>query len=616
MFKRIFPVILFLLLSSCNYVDGLLTDTEDSQSSRMLMCDEFSKRFDNGESYVDIDHNNGETTIIFTDGQKFTIPDQVVSMRVCDLDEWPEITTNSENQWHIDKSYLPAWTYSNPMLVVSALHSNGALYIIRSDGNVLYFHKNVTKDFGYFKLEKRLNPTLSKDILGVQNNNVISFELPAGIESTNFIPTISYRGSQMKVNGEPYEHVKTTIDLSVVQKFEYLNYKGEESVVTTNVNWTYKQLPTARLNVTSNSINSLTSYADVTLDLTDADMVYSNSSENKYDIKIKGFKSDTWATPKKSYEIEVADDANFLGLDSDKDFILLSCYSDKALLRTATAIRLSSILRMNWIPDFRFVELYFKEKYHGLYLVIEKPKMSENRVLGSVFTGEDCDYLIKADDKGEGSVFNSSEGIRFVVESPETPSTEQMNYITKSVNDLEKSFVDGNFQEKLDLKSFVSNYIVQELTKNVYGAIKRDVYFSKNKGGKLAVSNVWNFDIALGNCDFFADVSPTVDNTSLGFYILKNNWYSSLVTNQVFIDELKRQWALVYPQLDEIYTYIDRTSKLINNAQVRNFTKWPILNEKVWPNVDAKGSYSAELSYMKLFLKQRADWLNTEIANM
>jgi len=41
-----------------------------------------------------------------------------------------------------------------------------------------------------------------------------------------------------------------------------------------------------------------------------------------------------------------------------------------------------------------------------------------------------------------------------------------------------------------------------------------------------------------------------------------------------------------------------------------NFRRWPILNERVWPNVYIGGTYANEVNYLKEWLLDRIEWMD------
>ncbi|MBK9151828.1 MAG: hypothetical protein IPM26_12900 [Saprospiraceae bacterium] len=54
---------------------------------------------------------------------------------------------------------------------------------------------------------------------------------------------------------------------------------------------------------------------------------------------------------------------------------------------------------------------------------------------------------------------------------------------------------------------------------------------------------------------------------------------------------------------------VDSLSQLLAGAQERNFQRWPVLNEYVWPNAYIGGTYTNEILWLKNWLKDRLRWL-------
>jgi hypothetical protein len=55
---------------------------------------------------------------------------------------------------------------------------------------------------------------------------------------------------------------------------------------------------------------------------------------------------------------------------------------------------------------------------------------------------------------------------------------------------------------------------------------------------------------------------------------------------------------------------IDSIANLLSEAQVRNFRRWPILGNYVWPNAYIGPTYKSEVDYLKNWLLARLLWLD------
>ena len=52
---------------------------------------------------------------------------------------------------------------------------------------------------------------------------------------------------------------------------------------------------------------------------------------------------------------------------------------------------------------------------------------------------------------------------------------------------------------------------------------------------------------------------------------------------------------------------------VLDESQKRNFERWPILNQYVWPNQVWLGSYSNEVTYLKSWLQTRIYWIDENL---
>jgi hypothetical protein len=53
----------------------------------------------------------------------------------------------------------------------------------------------------------------------------------------------------------------------------------------------------------------------------------------------------------------------------------------------------------------------------------------------------------------------------------------------------------------------------------------------------------------------------------------------------------------------------------LNEAQARNFQRWPILGRTVWPNHFVGGSYEEEVQWMKNYIETRFAWIDAQFVS-
>ena len=374
-----------------------------------------------------------------------------------------------------------------------------------------------------------------------------------------------------------------------------------------------------------------------------------NDYDGQISIEIRGSSSQMF--PKKQYALETQDsdgnnnNVSVLGLPEENDWILYAPYSDKSLIRNYLAYKLARDMGA-YSSRTRFCELVIDGDYKGLYLFMEKIKRDDNRIDISKLepdetSGDDLTggYIIKVDK------WNGEENNGWHTESPNDPSTgfyyqyhypkpdeivsEQEEYIRAYFSDFESLLLSEDYDDPalgyyryIDIGSFIDVSIVSEISKNV-DAYRLSAYMYKNKNSVdslLYMGPIWDYNLAFGNADYYngwgingwqvKNDIPENDNFRIPF------WWQTIWDDQIFRDLYYQRWETLRQtvlSVDSIYNAIDSAVSLIEEAQERNFQRWPILNEYIWPNAFVGGNYFSEINYLKNWILDRIDWMDQQI---
>lgn len=348
--------------------------------------------------------------------------------------------------------------------------------------------------------------------------------------------------------------------------------------------------------------------------------------------------------PKVGYGFETVDengddlDVSFLNFPEEEDWILHGPYSDKSLMRNVLAMHLGNEMG-SYHSRTRYVELVINEEYLGIYVLMEKIKRDKNRVdinklKEDEIEGDDLTggYVIKID-KGEQDWYSDFQimdrfeytGFQYVSPNSSSIVEPQKEYIHSYIDSLERSlryitysYGGKRYDEYLDTESFVDHYILKELAKDI-DAYRISSYYYKDKdskGGKLKAGPAWDFNIAFGNVNYclgnFTQGWLTDINCNEGVPF----WWSRLLERQEFRDLLKCRWEELKTtsfSIDSINAFIDTKVEELGDAVDRNFQKWPVLNEYVWPNSQVRGSFINEVNYLKSFIANRHAWMDANL---
>ncbi len=370
------------------------------------------------------------------------------------------------------------------------------------------------------------------------------------------------------------------------------------------------------------------------------------ANELDVDIEIeRRGQSSLWVFPKNNFGFESKNpegedmDIEFLDFPAEEDWILHGPYSDKTFLRNALAMFLARQMGQ-YASRMQAVELFINENYEGLYLIMERIKRDDNRVdiaklRPEEISGDDLTggYIIKID-KGEPDWYSRYD----VAETPGTKLTyqyvspqasaivpKQEEYIQSYIDSMEQAFAAWNgvfagkhYTEFIDRSSFIDHFLLTEISKDV-DAYRLSSYFHKDKDskdGRLKAGPVWDFNIAFGNQD---DCNAAEDFGYMYFeHCARANpfWWGELILDSNFKNLAKCRWEELRsgPWSDAaLFGYIDEQAELLSAPAERNFDRWPILNQEIWPNPVVTGSFQGEINYLKEYLEGRLTWLDNNL---
>jgi hypothetical protein len=359
------------------------------------------------------------------------------------------------------------------------------------------------------------------------------------------------------------------------------------------------------------------------------------------------------ANPKFSYSIEtwstpfISLDTSLLSLPRENDWVLLSSYVDRSLMRNLLTNNLHEKMG-RYAPRFKLCELIIDNQYKGVYLFGEKIKRDTSRldianlknidISGDQLTGG---YIFTIDDGGTNGWTSAiappygtlGQTINFSYEVPDASVIQipQKLYIKSYVDSFETALNSNSFQDTVigwrkfgAENSFIDYMIMNELSKD-YEAYRKNTYLYKDKLGKLKIGPMWGNEIAWGNTiDCNSNIatgwSYEIGNVCSTNTKLAPFWWSKLATDVEYMKALKcryTEYRKVGNLLDttQIFKTIDSiaTRLNVNGAIARNFTQWPIWNVPLVNEPTPMSiNHAEEVTAIKNFIRTRIAWLDNQ----
>ena len=346
--------------------------------------------------------------------------------------------------------------------------------------------------------------------------------------------------------------------------------------------------------------------------------------------RIRGRGNSTWLWyPKKPYRIKLDEKASVLGLDANKDWVLLANYRDPTHLMNTFVFEMGHGLNMPFTNHTRYVEVTLNSDYIGLYQLTEQIEVGKSRV----DIGKKKGWLLSLDvDDGPAEAPTAGDNfwsqvyrMPVCVKSPEsedyaTPET-LLDDAKQALGDLENVIHSHDYEalkKVMNVQSMIDYLLIQEYVYNVEVAAPRSIYLHKDKGDALwTFGPLWDFDAGFDfdwghmydGHGYFADYRETVLGTDPARHISNYDYVSSFFTdmwkNKEFVSDVKARWKQIRPRvISEFWAETKRYADAAAEAMERDAKRWPI---------DKK--YATEINRMEKWLNSRAVYMDNIVSN-
>ena len=327
--------------------------------------------------------------------------------------------------------------------------------------------------------------------------------------------------------------------------------------------------------------------------------------------------------PKKSWSLELRDrkgdnrDVSLLGMPADDDWVLYAPYNDKALMRNVLAYETAR--RMGrYAARTRFVEVRLDGRYHGVYVLLEKPKLQKDRI-DVAEPGQLLEWTFGFQARQKGRSFRLPvSGYHILFEDPERGDLgrKRRAQLRRSIGAAERAIYHSRpsgWRRHLDAGAAVDYILVNELFKN-QDAFHASTFLTRGAGGLWQLGPVWDFDISMGNSDYGPSAALR------GSMLEDRVWAHQLYSDPGFVRDATARWRELRRAglRRELLSSAARHARRLTatGAAGRNFRRWPVLGVRVWPNPPAavgRTSYGSEVRALRSWLKRRIAWMDGHV---
>jgi hypothetical protein len=208
----------------------------------------------------------------------------------------------------------------------------------------------------------------------------------------------------------------------------------------------------------------------------------------------------------------------------------------------------------------------------------------------------------------------------YVDPEPDELTGVQRAWLQNHVNQCEMALYGAEFKDAekgyaafLDADSFIDYHLLVEVTKNVDG-FRFSTFFHKDRGGKIKMGPLWDWNLSFGNCNgkqgYMSEwwLWPQLDDKEY-------SWFRRLFEDPDFAQKYVDRWTELRSTtfaVSNLLGRVDAIAALLQEAQARNFERWPILGSAINPNWYAGDTYAEEVNWMKEWIAKRLVWIDRQ----
>ena len=336
------------------------------------------------------------------------------------------------------------------------------------------------------------------------------------------------------------------------------------------------------------------------------------TAANPLPIQIRGRGNWTWSGfDKKPYKLRFDTKQAVLGMPKNKHWALMAGADDNlGFMRNTVGYMLSELIGMRWTPKQVPVELMLNGTYQGLYFLTETVRIGKNRINIAEQPNNNTNpstlyggWLLEIDNyEGPNQVsFHEGNGqhVRVTVDTPDSLTTLQMNYITAQVLALDSAFYEQtstHWEQMVDLNEVAKFYLVQEImedSESFHGSCF--FYRDSTSGAKWFFGPVWDF----GNSYWRHQERFIYDRPSYAQY-----WIGQIASFPAFQTRVLQLWRdFLTKQRTPLMTQIEAFADHIAVAAELDADRWQNKNVNVNRDMQAaRASFESNLNW-------RINWL-------
>ena len=376
------------------------------------------------------------------------------------------------------------------------------------------------------------------------------------------------------------------------------------------------------------AITSRDDYTSIVFSLTDPKNPENNVFSNNPRDEMRGRGNATWNYPKKPYRVRFRENTSLFGLDAHRNWIMLAEFRDPMFMTTPVVFELGGRVfdHQPHTNTYRHVHLYFNGKYDGVYILTEHRQASPDGIGAPGRVGIDPleGWLVQMSIYDEAPMFMTRNyNLPILIQTNNAPDGDPndsnnpyYDFIKNDWNNLcdmmvSSRFPENGYRDLIDMDSFIDYIMIHEIVANTDGIrLGNSVFAYKDKGGKISLGPLWDFDISFGwDWDIHNHVYFVPGTTSQ--FIQKHSFFRRFFDDPVFFNKYKERWSEKYLELSAFSEFIEELGAEIRPAILQDSERWAVPVGYVVSRYNT--NHAQLISEMAVWWNSRITWLNNQL---
>ena len=337
------------------------------------------------------------------------------------------------------------------------------------------------------------------------------------------------------------------------------------------------------------------------------------------DDRIRGRGNTTWDYSKKPYRIRFRENVSLFGNAAHENWVLLAEYQDPTFLMNVMAFELGRTIfeHQPYTNSYQHVHLYLNDRYDGVYVLTEHRQASPTGIGAPGRVDIDpvegwfveMDVLWDEDPKFRTTNYD----LPIMIKSPDFGTNSgdtRYDFVKNDWNELEElmassDFPENGYRELIDMNTFIDFLMINETVRNHELGHPKSVFAYKDKGGKISMGPLWDFDWGFGYATFGHSYF-----TNYHMYVYKHDFFYRFFDDPLFLVKYKERWNEKYDQLVVFSQFTEELGERLRLSVAEDAERWAIFGG-YWDDYDT--DHARQIEKMTTWWNNRVSWLHTEL---